>query len=197
MRALQESGCSKELEQWFFKVTQYAEELLSRLDTLDWPEPIKLAQKNWIGRSKERSLNLNYKLQATSYKLLLLGRIRFWGDVYGACAGARTRGTTKEQIKKLERSRRVSGICAQKTELERAHLEKEKSGVPLEGVTAINPANNQEIPVWIADYVLASYGTGAIMAVPAHDERDFAFAKNSVCRFAWSCVRTLRRPARA
>ena len=168
----------KELEQWFFKVTQYAEELLSCLDTLDWPEPIKLAQKNWIGRS-EGAL-IEFKLQATSYKLQAFTTRpdTLFGATYMVLAPEHALvAQLKEQIKNWKEVDAYRASARKKTELERAHLEKEKSGVPLEGVTAINPANNQEIPVWIADYVLASYGTGAIMAVPAHDERDFAFAK--------------------
>ncbi len=167
----------KDLEQWFFKITDYTEQLLTDLDTIDWPTPIKLMQKNWIGKSE--GAEIEFKVVSNQKSVVRVYTTRpdtLYGTTYIVLApdhplvGTITTESQKTQI--LEYQKEVT----KKTELERTSLGKEKTGV-FTGAYAINPVNQQEIPVWVADYVLSSYGTGAIMAVPQHDERDQEFAK--------------------
>ncbi len=168
----------KELEQWFFKVTQYAEELLGDLDSLDWPEPIKSAQRNSIGKSEGAEIEFKIKNQEVKIKVFTTRPDTLFGATYLVMAPEHPLIMSNEF--RIENQAEVDAYIAQtkkKTELERLHLEKEKTGVECKGGKAINPATGKEIPIWIADYCVVSYGTGAIMAVPAHDERDFAFAK--------------------
>ncbi|OIO48552.1 MAG: leucine--tRNA ligase [Parcubacteria group bacterium CG1_02_41_12] len=200
----------KDLEQWFFKITDekrgYPDRLLKNLDDLDWPEPIKLMQRNWIGRSEGAKITFPVVI-ARSPVLGATRQSRVNRNEHGIAAIANTLprndisvfttrpdtlfGATymvlapehklvhelRGQISNWDEIEKYRKVSASKRALERTDLAKEKSGVELKGVKAINPANNEEIPVWIADYVLSSYGTGAIMAVPGHDERDFEFAK--------------------
>lgn len=182
----------KDLEQWFFKITDFVEDqqfegrtikgLLSGLDNIDWPESTKAAQRHWIGRS-EGTL-VDFSLQAdtltTEQKIrVFTTRVdTIFGCTYVVLAPEST--LTKELLPNIKNKEAVENYIKEvqsKTELQRTDLNKDKSGIILEGVTAINPYNKEEIPVFIADYVLANYGTGAVMAVPAHDERDFEFAK--------------------
>lgn len=173
----------KDLDQWFFKITDYAEELLAGLEKIDWPEPIKKSQRNWIGKSEGAMLRFNIKHlrlkneEDVSIEVFTTRPDTLYGATYMVLA------PEHELVKNLES--RISNIeevnkyikeAEKKSELQRTDLAKEKTGVELKGVKAINPANQEEIPIFIADYVLTSYGTGAIMAVPAHDERDFEFA---------------------
>lgn len=176
----------RELEQWFFKVTQYAEELLSCLDTLDWPESIKASQRNWIGKSEGANIqfiikNVGISSASDEVPLVTVFTTRpdtLFGATYIVLAPEHALvDELKDSTNNWAAVEAYRKEAQKKNELERTHLEKEKTGVQLEGVTAINPANGAELPVWIADYVLSSYGSGAIMAVPAHDERDFEFAK--------------------
>ncbi len=166
------------IRQWVIKITKYADKLLKDVEKLNWPESIKESQRNWIGRSEGAEIDFKiegadnkkftvfttrpdtlfgatYCVLAPEHKLLdeLQGSISNWSEV----------AAYREEVKK-------------KTEIERTAEGKDKTGVKLVGVAAINPANNEPIPIFVADYVLGHYGTGAIMAVPAHDERDFAFA---------------------
>ncbi len=168
----------KELSQWFFKVTEYADELLECLDELDWPEPIKLAQKNWIGRSE--GAQIEFRIQNSEFRITVFTTRpdTLFGATYLVLAPEHP--IIKNQEYRIKNTEEVGAYILQtkkKSELERTHLAKEKTGVQLQGVSAINPATGKEIPIWIADYVIGSYGTGAIMAVPAHDQRDFEFAK--------------------
>lgn len=165
----------KEVKQWFFKVTDYAEELLDATDALDWTESVKVAQKNWIGKSQ--GAEVQFKVDG-SEELITVFTTRpdtLFGATFLVLAPehdlAKQLATdeTREAVEAYIKS------AAQKTEVER-QASKEKSGV-FSGSYAINPINGEKIPVWIADYVLGGYGTGAIMAVPAHDERDFEFAE--------------------
>ncbi len=168
----------KDLEQWFFKITDYAEELLSGLDILDWPENIKLAQKNWIGKSVGAEIEFKIKNSALSIKVFTTRPDTLYGATYIVLAPEHELVHSLES--KIENKTEVNQYITatkKKSDLERISLNKEKTGVKLQGLKAINPANNKEIPVFIADYVLNTYGTGAIMAVPAHDERDWEFAK--------------------
>jgi len=173
----------KELEQWFFKITDYAEKLLTDLDNLKWPESIKEAQKNWIGRS-EGAL-LNFKVQIPNVKteekieVFTTRADTLFGATYVVLAPEHKLIERFKDLK-IENWNEVEKYIKEiknKTEIERVAEGKEKTGIRLDGVTAVNPATNEEIPIFIADYVLANYGTGAVMAVPAHDERDFEFAK--------------------
>jgi leucyl-tRNA synthetase len=165
----------KRLRQWVLKITAYADRLLEGLDKVDWPEPIKQMQRNWIGRSEGASVvfaveDLDEKLEVFTTRPDTL-----FGATYMVLSpehGLVTRITTSSQKASIDA---YVEAAARKSDLERTDLAKNKSGV-FTGAFAINPVNGQRIPIWISDYVLVSYGTGAIMAVPAHDERDWAFA---------------------
>lgn len=182
----------KNLKQWFFKITEYADEILEATDALDWTESVKTMQKNWIGKSVGAEINFDLKFDNEE--------LDSWRDEDGKPAHI-TVFTTRpdtifgatflvvapehpwvtaavEQVSSLpamEKVKEYVKLAAAKSEIERMNENREKTGV-FTGVHAINPATGEKIPVWVADYVLAGYGTGAIMAVPAHDERDFAFA---------------------
>ncbi|MBT6034443.1 MAG: leucine--tRNA ligase, partial [Candidatus Jacksonbacteria bacterium] len=168
----------KELKQWFFKITEYADRLLEGLEDIDWPTPIKAMQKNWIGKSKGALLKFEIRNSKSEIEVYTTRPDTLFGATYMVLAPEHSLvKELKDQIKNWEEVSSYVTSAGKKSELERTQLQKEKSGVELKGVSAINPGNGKEIPVWIADYVMASYGTGAIMAVPAHDERDFEFAQ--------------------
>ncbi len=166
----------KEVNQWMLKITDYAEELLKDLENLDWPERTKTMQKNWIGKSE--GAIVQFKILNTKYQIPVFTTRpdTLFGATYMVLSPEHPLVeslTTKEQ---KEGVRHYVANAHLKSELERTALLKEKTGV-FTGACAINPVNGEKIPIWISDYVLMSYGTGAIMAVPAHDERDFEFAK--------------------
>lgn len=169
----------KELEQWFFKITDYAEELLAEIDQLDWPESIKSMQRNWIGKS-EGAL-IGFRVAGDSGQEIEVFTTRpdtLYGVTYLVLAPEHALiSQLASHITNVDEVREYVEQTKRKTELERQASDKDKTGVELKGVTAIHPLTNEELPIWVADYVLGSYGTGAIMAVPAHDERDFAFAR--------------------
>ncbi len=168
----------KELEQWFFRVTKYAEALLAELEGLDWPEPIKAAQRNWIGKSEGALIAFQIPGLSQSLQVFTTRPDTLFGVTYLVIAPEHP--LVNELIARVQNPDQIRVYLEHakgKSELERLHLEKEKTGVSCVGVSAINPANNEEIPVYIGDYVVGSYGTGAVMAVPAHDERDWDFAK--------------------
>ncbi len=171
----------KELEQWFFKITNYAERLLGNLEQLDWSEKIKVAQRNWIGKSEGAIIKFkveSLKLKVGEVEVFTTRPDTLFGATYLVVAPEHEIiSKIKNQISNLKDVEAYIKKAKAKSQEERALGDKEKTGVELKGVKAINPANGEEIPIWVADYVLASYGTGAIMAVPAHDERDFEFAK--------------------
>jgi len=166
----------KPMRQWVLKITDYADRLLADLDTLPkWPEGVKEAQRNWIGKSEGSEITFTLNTD-DDVKIFTTRADTLFGVTYVVLA------PEHELVQRLavENRDEVDAYVkrvAEKTEIDRTAEGKEKTGVKLQGVTAINPANNEEIPVFIADYVLAHYGTGAVMAVPAHDERDFEFAK--------------------
>ncbi|OHA63649.1 MAG: leucine--tRNA ligase [Candidatus Wildermuthbacteria bacterium RIFCSPHIGHO2_01_FULL_48_25] len=167
----------KELEQWFFRITKYADKLLKNLEKIDWSERTKIAQRNWIGRSE--GAQIEFKIQNSSLKInaFTTRPDTLFGATYMVFAPEHELvEKLKSQIKNWGEVQKYLEEAKQKSELERTELTKEKTGVELKGVRAVNPATKENIPVFIADYVLASYGTGAIMAVPAHDERDLEFA---------------------
>ena len=166
----------KMLRQWILKITAYAERLLQDLDGLDWPESTLLMQKNWIGKSQ--GAEVTFQLDGSSEKLTVFTTRpdTLFGATYMVVSPehpALARIVTDEQ---KEAVKNYQVAAANKSDLERADLNKDKTGV-FTGAYAINPVNGRKIPVWTSDYVLMGYGTGAIMAVPAHDERDYAFAK--------------------
>ncbi|HEV2128966.1 MAG TPA: leucine--tRNA ligase [Thermomicrobiales bacterium] len=167
----------RDLEQWYFRITEYAEELLAELDNLDWPEPVKVMQRNWIGRSE--GARLSFRLETGNELEVFTTRPdTVFGATFMVLAPEHPlvdKITTDEHREAVGAYR---GEARRKSEIERQSTDeaKEKTGV-FTGASAVNPVTDERIPVWIADYVLMSYGTGAIMAVPAHDERDFAFAR--------------------
>ena len=166
----------KPMKQWMLKITDYADKLLEDLDTLDWPENIKEMQRNWIGRSEGASVNFTIEGSELNLEVFTTRADTLFGATYMVIApeheivSSITTDEHKEAVKKYIEQ------AGKKSDLERTELAKEKTGV-FTGTYAINPVNNEKIPVWIADYVLSTYGTGAIMAVPAHDQRDWEFAK--------------------
>ncbi|MDP2664446.1 MAG: class I tRNA ligase family protein, partial [bacterium] len=167
----------KELEQWFFRITKYADKLLKNLEKIDWSERTKIAQRNWIGRSEGATLKFSIFNSQFSIEVFTTRPDTLFGATYMVLAPEHELvEKLKPQIKNWGEVQKYQEEAKQKSELERTELTKEKTGVELRGVKAVNPATKGQIPVFIADYVLASYGTGAIMAVPAHDDRDFEFA---------------------
>ncbi len=165
----------KDMTQWFFKITSYADRLLEGLDRIDWPERTKLMQRNWIGRSE--GVEIEFKIAGSDGRITVFTTRpdTLFGATYVVLAPEHPLVgtiTTEEFRKKVDE---YVEFVAHENEIERTSTSKEKTGVPT-GAFAINPINGEKIPVWIADYVLSTYGTGAVMAVPAHDERDFEFA---------------------
>ena len=166
----------KPMRQWMLKITAYADRLLDDLEELDWPESIKEMQRNWIGRSV--GANVTFKIDGSdeSFTVFTTRPDTLFGATYAVMA------PELELVKTITTPEQKAAVesyieqAAKKSDLNRTDLAKEKTGV-FTGAYAINPVNGKKIPIWIADYVLSSYGTGAIMAVPAHDERDFEFAK--------------------
>jgi leucyl-tRNA synthetase len=164
----------KNLTQWFFKITEYAEELLSGLNKIDWPEKTKLMQTNWIGKSTGTEVEFKIDGHEETIKVFTTRPDTLFGVTYVVLAPESElvdKLTTEENKSKVEEYiKSVQSL----SEIERTSTVKEKTGVPT-GAYAINPVNDEKIPIWVADYVLASYGTGCVMAVPGHDERDFEF----------------------
>ena len=164
------------MRQWMLKITDYAESLLDGLDDLDWPESVKDLQRNWIGKSEGANVYFNLPSINTSIIVYTTRPDTLFGATYMVLA------PEHPLVKKLVSSAQKSAVISyteaaqKKSDMDRGELSKEKTGVPL-GAYAINPVNGEEIPIWVADYVLMSYGTGAIMAVPGHDQRDYEFAK--------------------
>ncbi len=167
----------KRMPQWMLRITDFADELLEGLETVDWPEHIKEAQRQWIGRSK--GAEIDFKLSVGEKLTVFTTRPdTLFGATYLVLAPEHPYVEKyKDQITNWDEVAAYVQTAKQKSDIERGDNTKEKTGVMLEGITATNPANDEEIPVYIADYVLAGYGTGAIMAVPGHDDRDNAFAR--------------------
>ncbi len=166
----------KNLYQWFFKITDYAEELLQGLDKINWPEKTKLMQRNWIGKSEGAEVVFKVVDSNEEIKVFTTRPDTLFGVTYVVLAPEHplVDKITTDEYKKIVEDYRDSVKTL--TEIERTSTVKEKTGV-FTGAYAINPVNNEKVPVWIADYALITYGTGCVMAVPAHDERDFEFAK--------------------
>jgi leucyl-tRNA synthetase len=166
----------KPMRQWMLKITAYAERLLADLDEVDWSESIKEMQRNWIGKSEGAEVKFEIRNSKFEISVFTTRPDTLFGATYMVLAPEHPLVdaiTTPEQREAVKAYR---AAAARKSDLERTELQKEKSGVPT-GAQAINPVNGEAIPVWIADYVLWGYGTGAIMAVPAHDARDHEFAR--------------------
>ena len=167
----------RDLEQWFFKITDYADELADSLDKVDWPESTKINQRNWIGRSEGAELEFRIKNYELGIKVFTTRPDTLFGATYLVLAPEHQEITNlKSQITNWDEVEKYINEAKNKSDIDRSAEGKEKTGIELKGVRAINPANQEEIPVWVADYVLGHYGTGAIMAVPAHDDRDLQFA---------------------
>ncbi|MCI8777765.1 MAG: leucine--tRNA ligase [Bacilli bacterium] len=166
----------KNMKQWVIDIPKYADRLLDGLDEIDWPESTKEMQRNWIGKSI--GAHVDFKVNNTDYTFTVFTTRpdTLFGATYCVLSPEHdlVDKITTEECSEDVKNYKI--ICASKSELERTELSKEKTGV-FTGSYAINPVNGKKIPIWIADYVLATYGTGAIMAVPAHDERDFEFAQ--------------------
>jgi len=166
----------KRIRQWILKITAYAERLLNDIDSVDWPEPVKQMQRNWIGKSEGANVTFKIDGHSDALEIYTTRPDTLFGATYMVLS------PEHPLVEKLTTSGQKQAVtkyiedAAKKSDLERTDLAKEKTGV-FSGAYAINPVNDQKIPIWIADYVLISYGTGAIMAVPAHDERDWEFAK--------------------
>lgn len=166
----------KNMRQWVIDIPAYAEKLLEGLETIDWPESTKEIQRNWIGKSIGAQVTFKVDGHNDSFVVFTTRCDTLFGATYCVLAPEHV---LVEKIVSGEQKEAVDAYrkeCATKSDLERTELNKDKTGV-FTGAYAINPVNGKKIPIWISDYVLASYGTGAIMAVPAHDERDYAFAK--------------------
>ncbi len=165
----------KELTQWFFNIKKYADELLDGLDKIDWPEKTKTMQRNWIGRSTGTELDFDIEGYDEKISVFTTRPDTLFGVTYVVVAPEHeivNKITTEEQKSKVEEYKNKVKTLS---EIERTSTVKEKTGVPT-GAYAINPVNGERVPIWIADYALLTYGTGCVMAVPAHDERDFEFA---------------------
>lgn len=165
----------KPMKQWMLKITEYADRLLEDLDDLDWPESVKEMQKNWIGKSEGAEVDFKTESGKT-IRIFTTRPDTLFGATYMVLSPEHQLVEKLVTQDKVSEVKNYQEVTARKSDLERTDLNKDKSGVFI-GAYAINPISNKKIPIWISDYVLSTYGTGAIMAVPAHDERDWEFAK--------------------
>ena len=164
--------------QWMLKITEYADKLLEGLDHVDYIERVKVSQKNWIGRSTGAEVDFPIAGKEDKLRIYTTRPDTLFGVTYMVISPEHPYiEKFASEIKNLDEVKAYQEQAARKSDFERSELAKEKSGVKIDGLTAVNPVNGKEIPIWVSDYVLMSYGTGAIMAVPAHDERDWEFAK--------------------
>ena len=164
--------------EWMLKITDYAEKLIEGLDHVDYIERVKVSQKNWIGKSQGAEVDFSIKGKEDKLRVYTTRCDTLFGVTYMVVSPEHPIiDKYKDELKNWDAIAAYRDEAAKKSDFERAELAKEKTGVQIDGLTAINPVNGKEIPIWISDYVLMSYGTGAIMAVPAHDERDWEFAK--------------------
>jgi leucyl-tRNA synthetase len=179
----------KNIRQWILRITAYADRLLADLDTLDWPESIKLSQSNWIGRSEGATVVFKLENSQDTLEVFTTRSDTLFGATYMVVSPEHPLVATLTTAAQKQAVEAYISQAASKSDLERTDLAKVKTGV-FTGSYAMNPVNGKRIPVWVADYVLISYGTGAIMAVPAHDERDWDFAK----AFGLPIVEVLKSP---
>ncbi len=164
--------------EWMLKITEYADKLIEGLDTVDYIERVKVSQKNWIGRSTGAEVDFQIKGKEDKLRIYTTRCDTLFGATYMVVSPEHpVLDKYKDEIKNWSEIESYREQAARKSDFERTELAKDKTGVAIDGLVAINPVNEKEIPIWVSDYVLMSYGTGAIMAVPAHDERDWEFAK--------------------
>ena len=164
--------------QWMLKITEYADKLLEGLDHVDYIERVKVSQKNWIGRSTGAEVDFPIAGKEDKLRIYTTRPDTLFGVTYMVISPEHPYiEKFASEIKNLDEVKAYQEQAARKSDFERSELAKEKTGVKIDGLTTVNPVNGKEIPIWVSDYVLMSYGTGAIMAVPAHDERDWEFAK--------------------
>lgn len=166
----------KDLTQWFLKITDYADELLEKLDTLDWPEKTVAMQKHWIGKSTGAEVTFKVKDSSLSFDVFTTRVDTLFGVTYVVLAPENPLVAELTTTENKEAVENYKEEAKKQSDIERQSISREKTGV-FTGSYAINPINGKEVPIWIGDYVLATYGTGAVMAVPAHDERDYSFAQ--------------------
>ncbi|MCM1538002.1 MAG: leucine--tRNA ligase [bacterium] len=168
----------KAQSQWMLKITDYAQKLLDGLDDVDYIERVKVSQKNWIGKSMGAEVDFSIKGKEDKLRIYTTRCDTLFGATYMVLSPEHPLiDKYKDELSNWDEIAAYREAAARKSDFERAELAKEKTGVEIQGLRAVNPVNGVEIPIWISDYVLMSYGTGAIMAVPAHDERDWEFAK--------------------
>ena len=168
----------KEKSEWMLKITDYAQKLIDDLDDIDFLEKIKVQQKNWIGRSEGAEVNFKIANMDKNLTVYTTRPDTLFGATYMVISPEHPiLKELEDKIKNLDEVKEYQKQASLKSAFERSELNKEKTGVEIKGITAINPLTNKAIPIWISDYVLITYGTGAIMAVPAHDTRDYEFAK--------------------
>ena len=168
----------KEKSEWMLKITDYAQKLIDDLDDVDFLEKIKVQQKNWIGRSEGAEVNFKITNMNKNLTVYTTRPDTLFGATYMVISPEHPiLKELEDKIENLDEVQEYQKQASLKSAFERSELNKEKTGVEIKGITAINPLTNKEIPIWISDYVLITYGTGAIMAVPAHDTRDYEFAK--------------------
>ncbi len=168
----------KAQSQWMLKITEYADKLLEGLNDVDYIERVKVSQKNWIGKSTGAEVDFSIKDKEDKLRIYTTRCDTLFGVTYMVVSPEHPIiDKYKDELGNWDEIQAYREAAARKSDFERAELAKDKTGVMIQGMTAINPVNGKEIPIWISDYVLMSYGTGAIMAVPAHDERDWDFAK--------------------
>ncbi|AKM80207.1 TPA: leucine--tRNA ligase [Candidatus Saccharibacteria bacterium] len=179
----------KNLKQWFFRITAYADEMLEATDDLDWTEMVKTMQKNWIGKSQGAEIEFSVEDSDKTIMVFTTRPDTVFGATFLAIAPEHELVEALTVAETREAVNAYVAESARKSEIERMNETRDKTGV-FTGSYAINPATGQRVPIWVADYVLASYGTGALMAVPAHDERDFAFAE----KFGLSIVTVVEKP---
>ena len=167
----------KDMKQWMLKITEYADRLLDGIDSLDWPNKIKVLQKNWIGKSKGAEIIFKVKDLEEELKVFTTRPDTLYGATYMAITPEHEIiEKYKDKINNYKKVKEYIDSVKNKTELERTDLSKEKTGILIDGIKGINPINNEELDIFVADYVLNSYGYGAVMAVPAHDQRDWEFS---------------------
>ena len=166
----------KNMKQWVIDIPKYAEKLLEGLDEIDWPESTKEIQRNWIGKSIGAHVKFKVENTDKEFTVFTTRCDTLFGATYCVLSPEHVLVNEITSDEKRDEVKKYQEECLKKSDMERTELNKDKTGVFI-GAYAINPVNGKKIPIWISDYVLASYGTGAIMAVPAHDERDYEFAK--------------------
>ncbi|MBP3322068.1 MAG: leucine--tRNA ligase, partial [Clostridia bacterium] len=168
----------KSKDVWYLRITEYADKLLEGLDTVEYPQNIRMQQENWIGRSYGAFVNFKIKDLEETLRIYTTRPDTLFGVTFMVIAPEHPLiEKNRARITNIDALDAYKEACAKKTEFERTQLTKDKTGVKIEGLSAVNPVNGKEIPIFISDYVMMGYGTGAIMAVPAHDERDYEFAK--------------------